>query len=118
MMIPLRCPMKLACGTMMDVMTKAPKGAKLMGNWISPKMLKLLMPPAMVNGGFEITFEPRHDPYLLTAWQVEWALIEAPGSEGGGGGRGQHDWTHHAQMWGTKMLKFALVSKYVVHAGV
>ena len=58
MMIPLRCPMKLACGTMMDVMTKAPKGAKLIGNWISPKMLKLLMPPAMVNGVSDAIFGP------------------------------------------------------------
>ena len=42
----------------MEVMTKAPKGAKLIGNWISPKMLKLLMPPAAVHAGFEAFFWP------------------------------------------------------------
>ena len=38
--------MKLTLGTMMEVMTRAPKGAKLMGSSSTPKMLKLAMPPA------------------------------------------------------------------------
>ena len=58
MRTPLRCPTKLARGTMIDVMTKAPKGAKLMGNWISPKMLKLLIPPAIASCRFKTTFWP------------------------------------------------------------
>ena len=32
---------------MTDVMTKAPNGAKLIGSCTIPKMLKLLMPPAV-----------------------------------------------------------------------
>lgn len=32
---------------MTDVMTKAPNGAKLIGSCTIPKMLKLLMPPAL-----------------------------------------------------------------------
>ena len=59
--------MKLACGTMMDVMTKAPKGAKVMGNWISPKMLKLLMPPAKVSGAFQALFVLQH--VTCSCWQ-------------------------------------------------
>lgn len=57
--------MKLAWGTMMDVMTRAPKGAKLIGNWISPKMLKLLMPPAMVYGGFQTLYWPQNHEVQL-----------------------------------------------------
>lgn len=71
--------MKLACGTMMDVMTKAPKGAKLMGSWISPKMLKLLMPPARLNGEFGAILGPRHDQYLLAPWQLEGRILRLPG---------------------------------------
>ena len=49
MRMPLKWPRKLARGTMMDVMTRAPKGAKLMGSSSTPNMLKLAIPPAVAN---------------------------------------------------------------------